>query len=456
MKKIFNTIFTFHCGFFVLFLINILISFSSCQKTGASGDSSGGSPGGGPSATSPALAITDFTPSTGSSVTFVLITGTNFNTNISNNTVSFNGVAATVRSATSTSLVVEVPTGATTGKITITANNKTATSASDFKVATVSTIAGTGVTGHKDGSAATAEFADINSLAVDAAGNVYAADHSNYCVRKITPAGIVSTLAGSQPAYSGGSFLNGTGTAATFNYIEAIATDAQGDVYVADPVNYAVRKITPAGVVTTLAGGTGGRADGTGTAAQFGPIMGIATDAAGNIYAADQGNGIRKITPAGVVTTLHFQSNSGVSWAPFAIAVDAMNNLYVTRIVGPDYFLSKITPAGVITDFKFYNNNDFDPDDAGNVLPNTYFVGPCNMTVDAAGNVYLCSSAGVQKLITDASGITNIVNIAGNGAGYKDGAGTSSLFTAIQSIASDASGNIYAGEAIGRIRKIVQ
>jgi hypothetical protein len=454
MKKIFNTVFTFHSGFFVLFLI-ILISFSSCQKTGANGDSSGGTQGG-TSVTPPSLTITDFTPSTGSSVTYVLITGTNFNTNISNDVVSFNGVAATVRSATSTSLIVEVPTGATTGKITITANNKTATSVSDFKVATVSTFAGNGVMGHKDGSAAAAEFDNINSLAVDAAGNVYAADYGNYCVRKITPAGIVSTLAGSPPAYSGGGFLNGTGTAATFNYIEAITADAQGDVYVADRLFNAIRKITPAGVVTTLAGGTGGSADGTGTAAQFGPVMGIATDAAGNIYAADQGNGIRKITPAGVVTTLHFQSNSGVSWAPFAIAVDAMNNLYVTRILGADYFLSKITPAGVITDFKFYNNNDFDPDDAGTALPNTYFVGACNMTVDAAGNVYLCNSLGVQKLITDASGITNIVTIAGNGPGYKDGAGTSSLFNVVQAIALDASGNIYVGEGAGRVRKIVQ
>jgi hypothetical protein len=126
---------------------------------------------------------------------------------------------------------------------------------------------------------------------------VYVADH--HSIRKITPAGVVSTLAG-----LAGSFGNedGTGSAARFLYPYGVATDSAGNVYVADTGNYTIRKITPAGVVTTLAGlaGTGGSEDGTGSAARFNYPYGIASDSADNLYVADTSNhSIRKgIRPA--------------------------------------------------------------------------------------------------------------------------------------------------------------
>src|SRR2546428_297097 len=113
-----------------------------------------------------------------------------------------------------------------------------------------------------------------------------------------------TTLAGQ--AGSGGS-ADGTGSAARFSCPTGVATDSSGNVYVADSSNYTIRKITPAGVVTTLAGlaGSYGSADGTGSAARFEVPFGVATDSSGNVYVADGGNNtIRKITPAGVVTTL--------------------------------------------------------------------------------------------------------------------------------------------------------
>jgi sugar lactone lactonase YvrE len=130
------------------------------------------------------------------------------------------------------------------------------------------------------------------------------ADTDNHTIRKITSAGVVTTLAGTA-GVSGST--DATGAAAKFRDPRGIATDSAGNVYVADSGNDTIRKITPAGVVTTLAGTTGvsGSTDGTGAAASFRNSYGIATDGAGNVYVADTDNHtIRKITPAGEVTTL--------------------------------------------------------------------------------------------------------------------------------------------------------
>ena len=141
-------------------------------------------------------------------------------------------------------------------------------------------------------------------MAVDSAGNVYVADTYNHTIRKITPAGVVSTLAGL--AGSCGS-ADGTGANARFYYPYGVAVDSAGNVYVADTDNHTIRKITPGGVVSTLAGlaGSSGSADGTGANARFHYPSGVAVDSAGNVYVADTDNHtIRKITPAGVVSTL--------------------------------------------------------------------------------------------------------------------------------------------------------
>jgi sugar lactone lactonase YvrE len=134
-------------------------------------------------------------------------------------------------------------------------------------------------------------------------GNLLVADSGNNTIRKISPAGLVTTLAGTAGKKGA---ANGKGAAARFNYPMAVAVDSVGNVYVADSGNNTIRKVTPASVVTTLAGtaGTEGNADGAGAAAQFYQPNGVAIDGAGNVYVADTCNhAIRKITPAGVVTT---------------------------------------------------------------------------------------------------------------------------------------------------------
>ncbi|MDP6770717.1 MAG: Ig-like domain-containing protein, partial [Anaerolineales bacterium] len=161
----------------------------------------------------------------------------------------------------------------------------------------VTTLAGSGSHGSTDGTGTAASFSYPQGVAVDFNSNVYVADQSNNLIRKITPAGVVTTLAGSGSEGS----TNGTGTAASFDNPVGVAVDGSGNVYVADLSNNLIRKITPAGVVTTLAGdaGNNGSTNGTGTAALFYYPAGLAVDFSGNVYVADQYNHlIRKIATA--------------------------------------------------------------------------------------------------------------------------------------------------------------
>ncbi len=161
----------------------------------------------------------------------------------------------------------------------------------------VSTLAGSGAAGYSDGIGTAAYFNQPCGLAVDLGGNIYVADNQNHMIRKVSPAGVVTTIAGKQ--FTSG-FVNGAGTSAAFNYPSAIALDNNGYIYVADFGNHMIRKISPTGAVTTLAGsGMAGYSDGTGNAAafMFNSPSGIAVDVSGNIYVADWGNNrIRKIT----------------------------------------------------------------------------------------------------------------------------------------------------------------
>ena len=170
----------------------------------------------------------------------------------------------------------------------------------------VTTFAGPGPGGYADGTAANASFGDTRGLAVDSDGNVYACDTGYSSIRKITPAGVVTTLAG--PGASGGQgTTDGVGSAARFRAPRGLAVDLNKNVYVADSDNHTIRKITPAGVVSTLAGlgGSSGSINGTGSAARFYIPFGITSDDWGNLIVADTYNStIRAITPSGVVTTI--------------------------------------------------------------------------------------------------------------------------------------------------------
>jgi len=204
----------------------------------------------------------------------------------------------------------------------------------------VTYFAGSSVQGSTNGTGLSATFYNPCGIVADASGNIYVTDGSNV-IRKITPAAVTTTFAGSTQGYQ-----DGTGTAAKFYGANRLAIDASGVIYVADRKNNRIRKITPSGVVTTLAGsGAAGSANGTGTAAQFHDPTGIAVDATGNVYVADQSNHLlRKITPSGVVTTLA----SGFTY-PAGVAVDGSGNIYMANYGTGQ--IDKVTPTGTKSAF---------------------------------------------------------------------------------------------------------
>ena len=263
----------------------------------------------------------------------------------------------------------------------------------------VTTLAGSpGASGSADGTGSAARFYGPRSVAVDGAGNVYVADFYNYTIRKITPSGVVTTLAGS--ARVGGS-ADRTGSAARFYSPIGVAVDGAGNVYVADFYNDTIRKITPGGVVTTLAGSAGvaGSADGTGSAARFYYPYGVAVDGAGNIYVADSGNDtIRKITPSGVVTTLAGSAGAAGSTdgtgsaARFynltGVAVDGVGNVYVAD--DSNHTIRKITAGGVVSTMAGSAGVFGSSDGIGGAARFYY---PYGVAVDGSGNVYVADTS---------------------------------------------------------------
>lgn len=268
--------------------------------------------------------------------------------------------------------------------------------------------------GSVDGTGAAARFNTPAGVAVDGAGNIYVADRFNSTIRKITAAGVVTTLAGTAGAYGS---ADDTGAAARFNIPAGVAVDSAGNVYVADGNNFTIRKITAVGVVTTLAGTARieGSMDGTGAAARFTFPTGLAVDSTGNLYVAEQFScTIRKITVAGVVTTLAGAAGMAGSAdgtgaaarfnAPFAVAVDSADNVYVADFGNST--IRKITAAGVVTTLAGTPGAAASADGTG---ADARFSAPSGVAVDSAGNAYVADYGDSTIRRVTPTGITTTV-----------------------------------------------
>jgi sugar lactone lactonase YvrE len=323
----------------------------------------------------------------------------------------------------------------------------------------VTTLAGqAGVAGSTDGREGAAEFDNPWGVAVDDAGNVYVADTYNFTIRKVTPAGVVTNLAG-LAGYSGTN--NGTGRAARFNYPWGVAVDTQGNVYVADTYNFTIRQVTPAGRVTTLAGlaGSSGSADGTNTAARFYYPDGVAVDRAGNVGVADTWNNtIKNVTPVGtnwVVTTLAGPAPGAPSPFnnPLGVAVDSAGNVYAAD--SANNTILKVTPAGGVTTLAGLAGS---PGSADGTNSAARFNGPDGVAVDTKGNVYVADWGNhtIRKLAPVGTDwvVTTLAGLAGH-IGHQNGTNSAARFNFPNGVAVDTNGNVYVGDtANDTIRKL--
>jgi sugar lactone lactonase YvrE len=304
-----------------------------------------------------------------------------------------------------------------------------------------------------------ATFGLTTGIATDSTGSVYVANSHN-TILKITHAGVVMTFAG-KPDVRGN--LDGVGSAADFVYPIGIATDRADNVYVTDKVSNTIRKITPNGAVTTLAGSAGvsGHADGSGASASFNSPIGLATDKEGNVYVADSGNNIiRKITPSGAVTTIAgLAGASGESdgigkaarfTAPYSIAADSAGNLIVAEM--STHTLRKITSGGKVTTLAGKAGESGHADGVGT---NATFYAPRGVATDREGNTYVADFGNsIIRKVTPAGEVTTFAGMASTGEnGEFDGVGTSASFLKPVAIATGDDGDIFVLEA-DNIRKI--
>ena len=341
----------------------------------------------------------------------------------------------------------------------------------------ISTLAGFSAQGSRDGTGATARFGLPVGIVVDPANNVFVADSSNNTIRKITPAGVVTTLAGS-PGFKG--LVDGPGATARFDIPWALAIDVAGNLYVEDVGNNAVRKVTPQGEVTTIPD-KHGIADMYATASRipdstvqllatkplsngyyyaygkaYQGVMigsrgltapGLAADSAGNAYVIDDSS-IRKITPAGSDTTLAGSpkldgAQDGVGSAArfdymLSPATDMVSNVYVAEYTAGR--IRKITPSGEVTTLAGVDEPNGTPRDGAKA--DARFAAPAALAVDSTGNVLVTDTTAI-RVITPSGSVSTRAGIQAT-SGSVDGSGSSAQFGNVAGLTLSPDGNLYA------------
>src|SRR5437660_9695475 len=332
---------------------------------------------------------------------------------------------------------------------------------------TITTVAGTGVAGYS-GDAGPATVATLHlpdGVAVDGAGDLFIADSTNNRIRKVSPTGVITTIAGTGTAgYSGD---GGAATLAKLNFPTDLALDGAGNLFVADFYNSRVRKISAGGVITTVAGsgmpgysGNGGPA----TLARMTSPAGVDVDAAGNLYIADYGNStVREVSTAGLITTVAGTgASSGYSGdggpatsaqlkSPADVAVGG-GNIYIAD--SGNSRVRKVTPGGTITTFAGTGAATYSGD--GGPATSASFLWPVGLAVDSSSQVFVADLSGNRVRKIDGSG--TITTVAGTGtAGYSgDGgpAASATLFGPAR-VNLDSAGNFFISDSSNnRVRKV--
>jgi len=331
----------------------------------------------------------------------------------------------------------------------------------------ISNVAGTGTPGFA-GDGATATAAQLNTpggIALDAAGNLYIADGGNNRVRKVTAAGVISTIAGKGTAGFSGD--GGAATAAELKRPTHVAVDATGNVYITDADNARIRKVSPTGTITTFAGngmlgfaGDGGPA----TDGKLYQPAAIKLDATGNLYIADGFNQrIRKVTTAGVISTVAGKGTYGFSGdggsAMFAefngtqgVAVDAAGIIYVGD--KSNNRIRKVDASGTISTYAGKDTAGYSGD--GGAATVAKLKTPTSVCMGKSGDIYFVDFGNnVIRKVTAAGIISTVAGTGAVGTAGDGGPATAATFTWPTDMAIDTAGNLYvADQGNHRIRKI--
>ncbi|RYE18801.1 MAG: T9SS type B sorting domain-containing protein [Sphingobacteriaceae bacterium] len=316
----------------------------------------------------------------------------------------------------------------------------------------VSLVAGNGHFGAMDGNGENASFGHPYGIVVAPDGNIYVAEPGNYLVRKVTPSGEVTTLVGGglgTGSYNGITPMDGHGSQASFGGPWGITSDLNNNLYVTDNSGIVslsrIRKVTPAGDMTTLTGSASGFNDGPANVAEFNNAWGITIDAAGNLFIADMQNyRIRKSDLNGNVTTIAGNGKNVVVdgtgtassfFDPTGICIDSNGNIYVSE--GYANVIRKITKAGVVTTFAGSGNATL----INGTGTSAGFNQPQGLTIDKLDNIYVADSQNNSiRKITPAGLVSTVAG---------------SIFDNVAGVADDKKGNLYVAESGDNlIRKI--
>jgi len=323
-------------------------------------------------------------------------------------------------------------------------------------------VGGNGFGSSGDGGPATkAQIAGPNGIAFDKSGNLYIVDDNSQNVRKVSASsGIISTVAG-----TGGIGLTGDGgpaTQASFNYPQGIAIDSSGNLYVADAGNARIRKFSVGGIITSVAGGGSSLGDnGPATQAQLNP-RGVAVDASGNLYIADGLNErIRRVGTNGIITTIAGNGQAGFSGDgaaavaamfsnPVGVALDASGNVYVAD--QDNSRIRRVVQGGTVTTIAGKTTSVGD----GGPSTEARLVNPSGVAVDAPGNLYIADpSANRVRKVTPSGTITTVAGTGQTGGGGDNGPAASAVLNSPSGVTLDSGGNLYiADTGNGVIRRV--
>jgi sugar lactone lactonase YvrE len=405
--------------------------------------------------------LTGFSPLSGKKGTVIKIQGKHFGNDVSKVWLQINESAVTVKTVTDTQITAVVSEKCGLGKLLLTVDkNRVVTSAVAFRylyTATTSYFSG-GEAGYEDGTPKKSKFGTLYNIATNVEGIMFAADLGNCMVRRIETDGSTSTVAGT--SHSG--FKDGKGDQALMKFPIGIELAPDGSIYIADHENHAIRKVSPDGMLTTVAGHPErpGLVDGDLATARFKRPYGVKFDQLGTLWICDTENGvIRKVSREGQVSTFA-GSTPGYAdgklleakfYMPSYLNFDIKGNMFIAD--KHNHCIRKITADGMVTTFAGTpTKSGYRDGEAGQAMFNQ----PCNIQIDKLGNLYVNDLWNHCIRLVYPDGYVTTLAGKGGTEGYEEGSGENALFKHPQGCTLDKDGNLFVTDSANqRIRKLI-